>query len=396
MFSLDGDPQYQAIATGLAALQKAALRFPEDRAAAFLETLDKAFPDKSPLPAGELLEERHAGKAAKALELFGGKAPGDIPAEVLRTHWSQHVYFSDKAWARLLPAFLRAAVTEGRRDFLHSVLFMLQPRWAALYEGAAAHAQDRALGAEGAKAVAAFLELAFDAPGALAWETAKALPYGMAERELHGAEFQYRWMAAQSLRWRFNTLETPALEKARAEYKAVSEGGVPDPRLPSAKAVAVLVRQAFKDTPPPGEHDLTDSRQGDEPFEYAVEFRGKDWKGLGVEFLSRHSAALSFFSPAAFRYFIPAFMLADLTGADWNGDPVFALTHGLAKEDEEKDDTFDWPALARRKFAPFSDEERQAVAAYLEHAGRQYSEGDPRIGEALASYWTLPNRPSSP
>ncbi|MBI5595623.1 MAG: hypothetical protein HY928_05975 [Elusimicrobia bacterium] len=396
MFSLDGDPQYQAIASSLAALQKAALRFPEVQSKAFLAALDGAFPNKEPLPAGELLKERYAGKSAKALELFGGKPPMDLPPQLLREHWSQTVYFSDKAWSRYLPAFLKAAVTGGRRDFLHSVLFMLQPRWAALYEGEDAHPQDKALGEEGNKAVAAFLELAFDAPGNLTWETDKSLPYGMAERELHGAEFQYRWMAAQALAWRFNAVETDALKKAQAEYKALCEGGIPDPKLPSAKAVAVLIRQAFAKTPAPGPHDLTDSRQGDEPFEYAVEFRGKDWKSLGVGFLSHHSSALSFFSPAALRYFIPAFMLADLTGADWNGDPVFALTHGLSKEDEEKDDTFDWAAIARRKFDPFSPEERQAVAAYLEHAGRQYASGDPRISEALASYWSLPLRPPSP
>lgn len=387
MFSLDGDPQYQAIATGLAALQKAALRFPDDRAKAFLSALGTAFPDGGPLPATELLKERYNGKPAKVLELFGDKAPGDIPADVLRKNWSQYAYFSDKAWARYLPAFLKSAVTEGRRDFLHSVLFMLQPDWVGLYEGEEAHPQDRALGEAGTKAVAMFLELAFDAPGSLTWETDKALPHGMAERELHGAEFQYRWLAAQALRWRFNAFETPALTKARAEYKALTEGGIPDPKLPSAKAVAVLIRQAFKDTPAPAPDDMSRSVQGDEPYEYAVEFRGKRWSDLSVAFLSFHSAALSFFSDAAFRYFIPAFMLADLSGAEWNGDPVFALTHGLAKEDAEKEDTFDWAAIAKRRFAPFSADERQAVAAYLEHAGRQYSNGDPRITEALASYW---------
>jgi len=333
------DPQYQAIADGLKALQKARPVFPAEKAESVRTALQAAFPE-------------------------GHKLAGSLAA---------------------------ALGPEARRDSLHSLLSGLAPDWGSLYAGDAdPHPEDRALGEAGARAVAAFLELAFDAPGTVSWQTPAKLPHGMAERELDGVGEQLRWLAAQALEWRFNRFETPGLTKARAFY--AGHRGAPPPAQPNmgAAELAGLIRNAFSATPAPAPEEMSGSAQGPEPCEYAVEFRGRDWRGLSAEFLGRNSAALSFFSPTAFRYFIPAYMIYHLAGAKWNADPVFNLTHGFAEEDKGGEDSFDWEDIARRKFAVFDPHERAAVAAFLAHCDAHDPFEDPRIRQALASYWTKP------
>lgn len=333
------DAQYQAIADGLRALGKARPVFPAESAARVRGALETAFP------------------------------PG-----------------------HKLAASLSAALGPGaRRDALHSLLSGLKPDWAALYAGEAdPHPQDRALGEAGARAVATFLELLFDAPGAVTWETPVPLPLGMAERELAGVADSLRWTAAAALEWRFNRFETPGLAKARAFYAAHRDAEAPSQPDAAASELAGLIRNAFSDVPAPAPEGLSGSSEGDEPFEYAVEFRGRDWRGLSVEFLSRHGAALSYFSPAAFRYFIPAYMVHHLAGARWNADPVFNLTHGFAEDDKGAEGSLDWEAAARTRFAVFTPVERAAVAAFLAHCDAHDPFEDPRIRSALDAYWTRP------
>lgn len=336
---LGEDPQYKAIADGLSALQRARPVFPAEKAEAARAALAAAFP------------------------------PGDKRAEPL----------------------LAALGPGARRDHIHLTLSRLAPNWARLYaEEGDAHPEDGALGAAGARAVAGFLELAFDAPGTLSWETPAQLPHGMGDRELAGAEAQFRWLAAQALEWRFNRVDTPGLTKARAFYAAHRSAPPAVPADPAAAELAGLIRTAFAATPAPAPHDLSGSAQGAEPFEYAVEFRGRDWRTLSAEFLGRHGAALSYFSPAAFRYFLPAYLLHHLAGAQWTADPVFNLTHGFAEEDKGGEDSFDWEDIARRKFAVFPPPERAAIAAFLAHCDAHDPFQDPRIRQALDAYWTKP------
>ena len=161
------------------------------------------------------------------------------------------------------------------------------------------------------------------------------------------------------------------------------------------------------------------SDHGDEPAEYALEFKGLDWRTLHPEFLSYHSAALSFFTDAAFAYFLPAFMMADVLGEAGNADLVFQLTHGLyeeppfdltslnpealqasglAAEDLEwlqesvqETSIIDWHAYALQRFAGFRLQERQAIVRYLAYrAARGWDFEAQKIHEALDSYWMPP------
>lgn len=73
-------------------------------------------------------------------------------------------------------------------------------------------------------------------------------------------------------------------------------------------SLQVLVRQAFANTQPPdGEYFATVNDEGASRV-----FVGARWEQLGTEQLRHNCAAMSFFAPEAFAYFLPAFILASL------------------------------------------------------------------------------------
>jgi hypothetical protein len=93
---------------------------------------------------------------------------------------------------------------------------------------------------------------------------------------------------------------------------------------------------AFRANEYPGDHFLQGSWEGSEPFEEIEPFKGKQkWKEIEPDFLDRHAAALSFFSEAGLRFFLPAFLVADLQDQLQVADPVFHLTHGFSEEQVE-------------------------------------------------------------
>jgi hypothetical protein len=82
---------------------------------------------------------------------------------------------------------------------------------------------------------------------------------------------------------------------------------------------------------------IISSREGDEPYLLEAEFRElPDLRRLDPFFLDRSpdgfGTALCFFSPEAFRYYLPTFLLADLDGVLRQADPAVNLWHGLDDE----------------------------------------------------------------
>ena len=123
-----------------------------------------------------------------------------------------------------------------------------------------------------------------------------------------------------------------------------------------------------------------------------------------------HANALSFFSEAGFRYFLPAYMICDLRGLLQTADPLFHLTHGFSDRSTEVpagERTFvirhgrsafinprRYGAMtsydyARWRLSVFTREEANAIVAYLEHK----RDSDPdvidseAIDAALDSFW---------
>ena len=170
------------------------------------------------------------------------------------------------------------------------------------------------------------------------------------------------------------------------------------------------LREAFGQNAYPGDAYLQGSFEGCEPGEEIGPFVGQqDWRALPAKVLDDHSGALSFFSEAGLRFFLPAFLIADLEGKLRVADPLTTLTHGFS------DVTMDLPVgdqvfqvrsgktalinpqrygavtfydYVRYRFSVFTREEAGAICAYLQlklEASEDY--GKPAIQAALDSFW---------
>lgn len=120
----------------------------------------------------------------------------------------------------------------------------------------------------------------------------------------------------------------------------------------TAQQVIQLIEDAWRGVLYPGDDKIftPDSYDDEGITDY---FRGTAWRGHDPAKLRAHSSAFTFFTPAAFHYWLPAFMIAAIQ------DP------------EEADVICDYiPQSISDKLAPvrwplFSPAQRKAVAAYL-------------------------------
>jgi Family of unknown function (DUF6714) len=165
--------------------------------------------------------------------------------------------------------------------------------------------------------------------------------------------------------------------------------------------VKAHIREAFARIEYPGDWCLRGSNEGDEPYWVEDEFRGKrDWQSLVPKFLdeapSGLASALSFFSDEAFRFYLPAYLIADLDGGLECVDPVFHLTYGL--DDDSKNETVNpkrygertWLHEATHKFAMFTRAQAAAIVEYLQCNCDSDDHSDLKrvqIEQALRNYW---------
>ena len=125
--------------------------------------------------------------------------------------------------------------------------------------------------------------------------------------------------------------------------------------------VAAQIEAAFADTPSPGTEydDISATKYDDEGIvDY---FRGTTWRRHRVQNLRRHEAAMSFFTDKAFRYWLPAFMLAELENpieADVIGEGIaFHLTEG---------------SRADARLREFAQDELEAIALFCDECAQRY------------------------
>lgn len=163
-------------------------------------------------------------------------------------------------------------------------------------------------------------------------------------------------------------------------------------------AIKERIVRAFADVEAPPCWCLADSVEGHEPALLAEEFQGKaDWRTLDPAFLDSapggYGSALSFFSDEAFRFYLPAYLLASLDDKLQRADPTFSLTHRFTDEgrreriNPRRYGERTWFDDGRHKFAVFTQPQVQAIVAYLELM-RDRDEGDRAdIDQALTNYW---------
>jgi hypothetical protein len=171
------------------------------------------------------------------------------------------------------------------------------------------------------------------------------------------------------------------------------------------------IHTAFGKNEYPGDDYLLGSTEGSEPLEEIQPFiRQLEWKEVPARVLDNHSGSLNFFSEAGFRFFIPAYLVADLNGDLVSADPVFSLTHGFSNISVSHEiggknfvrttgkDTFINPKryggltfedYSRYRLSIFSREEAGAIVNYLEYKLKNDPQGPDRdqIHAALDAFW---------
>lgn len=179
----------------------------------------------------------------------------------------------------------------------------------------------------------------------------------------------------------------------------------------SADEVIKIVHGAFDPADHPGDRWVQGSFEGCEPYEEAEAFKGlHDWRTLEPAFLDQHYTALSFFSEGGFRYYIPAYIVADIREQLQTADPIFHLTHGFVDFDATMElagerfvrssgrsqliNPLRYGAMtfldhARQRLSVFCREEAAAILAYLELAlatpAHEYSHD--AIRRAMSDFW---------
>jgi hypothetical protein len=170
--------------------------------------------------------------------------------------------------------------------------------------------------------------------------------------------------------------------------------------LEERETTKCAIRKAFAAVSYPGDWCLRDSCEGDEPYLLEEEFRGRqDWQTIDAEVLDNapdgYASALCFFSDEAFRFYLPAYSIADMDGKLQHVEPVFHLTRGLERASRnEKINPLrygerTWFDYACYRFSVFNTEQAQAIVAYLRYKLEieELPTSREEIENALQNYW---------
>ncbi len=165
------------------------------------------------------------------------------------------------------------------------------------------------------------------------------------------------------------------------------------------ESIKQQIRDAFARAQCSGSWSVCDHYEDEESKMLRKEFANKpDWRKLEPEFLDEapggRGSALGLFSDEAFRYYLPAFLIADLDERLQRVDPVIQLCNGL--NDESTFDESTSPRLSVRawfepslhRFAVFSSDQCAAITAYLDYRKSRSSFDRSMIQSALKSYWS--------
>jgi hypothetical protein len=169
--------------------------------------------------------------------------------------------------------------------------------------------------------------------------------------------------------------------------------------MPSEIRDALIARiiQAFSDVEYPGNDKLTDSTYGDEPAALVQEFSAKtDWRQLDAKFLDQApkgwGSALSFFSGTALRFYLPAYLIADVRGELKSVDPAFRLCSSLVPPGEKKKIAKIWGGgtmgeRVKADFARYDQHQMSVIVAYLRWKLESDDGANLMIEQALNHYW---------
>lgn len=120
----------------------------------------------------------------------------------------------------------------------------------------------------------------------------------------------------------------------------------------NAAEVIQQIEEAWEDVPYPGDDKIftPDSYDDEDIVNY---FGGTTWRGHDPIKLRAHSSAFTFFTPEAFHYWLPAFMIAAIVNPEEADVVVDYIPRSLSD------------GRSSMRWSLFSQAQRNAVAAYL-------------------------------
>jgi hypothetical protein len=159
-------------------------------------------------------------------------------------------------------------------------------------------------------------------------------------------------------------------------------------RPKSSEQLAKIIRKAFASSQYPGDNRLVYDNSGShlECNQVADAFKGKHWADLPVDFLRRHADSMFFFTPEAYRFYLPAYLLAAVLSyrdADVIPNNLVHTFIPPASEGPERE-------RFESRTHGFDAQQRLATKMFLEFLSSEHSQdfprGDPQI--ALDKYWS--------
>ena len=145
---------------------------------------------------------------------------------------------------------------------------------------------------------------------------------------------------------------------------------------------------SFADVQYPGDEKLVSDNTGYhlECNQIKAAFKGRHWKEIPLELLRYHSEALFFFTPEAYRFYLPAYLIAgSLHYPDADRIPDSIVFSLLPPSDPQSIKIYG--EIAETRLKCLTQAQRKAVKSFLQFVKQQHPE-DEALGDvdkALAS-----------
>ena len=135
-----------------------------------------------------------------------------------------------------------------------------------------------------------------------------------------------------------------------------------------------LIEEAFADTPYPGDDCI--SKPNEDGSDLVRAFRGQSWRDLQLNIITNYHVDMALMTPEAFRYYLPAFMLAVIFYYGHVSTLPMGLMHSLTPPDagllqkylEKKTDPLKHTQIGDflNRVSAFTGSEKAAIRIFLE------------------------------
>jgi hypothetical protein len=155
-----------------------------------------------------------------------------------------------------------------------------------------------------------------------------------------------------------------------------------------AAAVAREIESAFAKVKHPGTRDMVLSPGFPDPEEIRRDFGDQHWRDLSFQTIFYHREAFAWLTPAAYPFYLPAYLRAALSPDPDAGDIRVYTVYALAPRDWKDPRAV---AFFEERYQRLTEPQRAAIRSFLRFLG-DYWEGytDERAFDKRRSVWMSP------